>query len=102
MYSPHAYDATAESGSGFDPTHRESMLQKLLSYGFDVSMQTATIVWEPDGAVDAPTEIRVPARVYPRGVMIECGGCTVEESPGLVRLRTPPPGNPVTVTLRPR
>jgi hypothetical protein len=50
----------------------------------------------------APTEIRVPARVYPRGVMVECGGCTVEETPGLVRLRTPPPGNPVTVTLRSR
>lgn len=188
VYSPHAYDPTAESGSGFDPSHRESMLQKiadmrveadaigaalfigeyggvadkpgiaeymtaaydgagaaaasstywaydkddgygilradgsekkeltdvltrpypervagkLLSYGFDASTRTATIIWEPDESVDAPTEIRVPQRVYPGGAIVECGGCTVEDAPGLVRLRTAPPGNPVTVTIRPR
>jgi endoglycosylceramidase len=189
VYAPHAYDPSAESGSGFDPDHRLSMLQKisdmrdeatamgaslflgeyggnasqpgitaymsaaydgagavgasttywaydkkddgygllkadgsekkeladvltrpypervagrLLSYGFDPSMHTATISWEPDASVDAPTEIVVPARLFPAGVTVDCGGCTVEDAPGLVRLRTSPPGNPVVVTLRAR
>jgi endoglycosylceramidase len=189
VYAPHAYDPSAESGSGFDPDHRLSMLQKisdmrdeatamgaslflgeyggnasqpgitaymsaaydgagavgasttywaydkkddgygllkadgsekkeladvltrpypervagrLLSYGFDPSMHIATISWEPDASVDAPTEIVVPARLFPAGVTVDCGGCTVEDAPGLVRLRTSPPGNPVVVTLRAR
>jgi len=188
VYAPHAYDPTAESGSGFDPLHRESMLQKiadmrseadaiggalflgeyggnadhpgiaeymaanydgagaaaasstywaydkdngyaildkdgkekkvladaltrpypqrtagkLLSYAFDASTRTATVRWEADASVDAPTEIVVPARVYPSGVVVDCGGCTVEEAPGLVRLRAVPATSPVTVTLRPR
>jgi hypothetical protein len=65
-------------------------------------MHTATISWEPDASVDAPTEIVVPARLFPAGVTVDCGGCTVEDAPGLVRLRTSPPGNPVVVTLRAR
>ena len=80
----------------------ERVAGKLLSYGFDASTQTATMSWESDPSVEAPTEISVPARVFPRGVTVECGGCMVEEAPGIVRLRTPPPGNPTTVTLRPR
>jgi endoglycosylceramidase len=27
MYAPHAYDSGAESGSGFDPTHRDAILE---------------------------------------------------------------------------
>lgn len=189
VYAPHAYDPSAESGSGFDPDHRLSMLEKisdmrgeadamgaslflgeyggnpsqpgitaymtaaydgagavgastmywaydkgddgygllradgsekkeladvltrpypqrvagrLLSYGFDPNMHTATIRWEPDVTVDTPTEIVVPARLFPAGATIECGGCEVREAPGLVRLLTSPPGNPIVVTLRPR
>ena len=75
---------------------------KLLSYGFDANMQTATIQWEPDATVDAPTEIAVPVRLFPRGVTVDCGGCMVEEEPGAVRLRTSPPGNPAVVTIRGR
>ena len=189
VYAPHAYDPSAESGSGFDPDHRLSMLQKisdmrdeadamsaalflgeyggnpsqpgitaymtaaydgagavgagttywaydkdddgygllradgsekkeladvltrpypqrvagkLLSYGFDPNMHTATIRWEPDASVEAPTEIVVPARLFPAGAAVDCGGCTVEEAPGIVRLRTSPPGSPAVVTIRPR
>jgi endoglycosylceramidase len=189
VYAPHAYDPSAESGSGFDPDHRLSMLQKLtdmrdeatamgaslfigeyggnpsqpgitaymsaaydgagavgasttywaydkgddgysllkadgtekkeladvltrpypervagklLSYGFDPNLHSATITWEPDPTVEAPTEIVVPARVFPNGVTVDCGGCTVEEAPGLVRLRTSPPGDPAVVTLHGR
>ncbi|MDB4933369.1 MAG: Endoglycoceramidase [Labilithrix sp.] len=188
VYAPHAYDNAAESGSGFDPSHRDAMIQKvadmrsegdamgaalflgeyggsadlpgiaaymsamfdaagaaaasstywaydkdsgyailnkdgtekkelvdaltrpypervagrLVSYGFDANTRTATIMWETDASVDAPTEIVVPARVYPAGVVVECGGCAVEEIPGLVRLRSVPEGSPATVTIRAR
>ena len=188
VYAPHAYDPTAESGSGFDPLHRESMLQKiadmrseaeaiggalflgeyggnadhpgivehmaanydgagaaaasstywaydkddgyaildkdgrekkaladaltrpypervagkLLSYAFDAGTRTASIRWETDTSIVAPSEIVVPARVYPGGVVVDCGGCTVEEAPGVVRLRSAPPGSPAIVTIRPR
>lgn len=189
VYAPHAYDPSAESGSGFDPDHRQSMLQKiadmrseadtmgaslflgeyggdsakpgiaaymtaaydgagavgasstywaydkkddgygllhadgsekkeladvltrpypervagkLLSYGFDPNVQTATITFEPDSTVATPTEIVTPARTFPGGVTVECGGCVVETAPGIVRLRTAPPGNPAVVTIRGR
>ncbi len=188
VYSPHAYDPSAESGMGFDPDHRQSMLQKisdmrdeataidaslfigeyggdpgqpgiteymtaaydgagavgasttywaydkgdqgygllhadgtekkeladvltrpypmrvagkLTSYGFDPNMHVATIQWEPDATVSAPTEIAVPVRVFPHGVIVDCGGCMVDAAvPGVVRLLTLPPGNPVIVTIR--
>lgn len=29
MYSPHSYDASAESGNGFDPTHRAKILESV-------------------------------------------------------------------------
>lgn len=188
VYSPHVYDPTAESGLGFDPSHRESILfkvadmkaeadlvgaplwigeyggqadkpgiaeymtadydaagaaaastmywaydkdegyallgkdgaekkaladaltrpypertaGKLLSYAFAADTAVATIRWERDESIVTPTEIVVPLRLYPRGVLVECGGCTVEEVPGLVRLRTSPPGDPITVTLHGR
>ena len=71
---------------------------KLLSYGFDPSMHTATIAWEPDATVTSPTEIVVPARLFPAGAVVDCRGCKVEEAPGLVRLLTSPPGNPINPT----
>ena len=80
----------------------ERVAGKLLSYGFDRIMQTATITFEPDASIEAPTEIVVPARVYPRGVVVDCGGCEVEQAPGLVRLLSPQQGSPATVTIRPR
>jgi endoglycosylceramidase len=189
VYAPHAYDPSAESGAGFDPDHRDSMLQKisdmrgeadaigaalfigeyggnpglpgiaaymtaaydgagavgastaywafdkddsgygmlradgsakpeladvltrpypervagrLLSYGYDPNMHTATIRWEPDDTVVAPTELIVPLRLFPQGVSVDCGGCKVESAPGRVRLLSAPPGNPAVVTLRAR
>jgi hypothetical protein len=31
-----------------------------------------------DARVKAPTVIMAPARVYPTGANVDCGGCTVE------------------------
>ncbi|MBX3192755.1 MAG: cellulase family glycosylhydrolase [Labilithrix sp.] len=188
VYSPHAYDPAAESGDGFDPSHRDPFLFKvadlreeanalgaglflgeygghvdkpgiveymtaaydaagmaaastaywahdrdegyamlnpdgsekkilldvlvrpypervaghLLSYAFDAGSKTATVTFEPDATIEAPTEIVVPARVYPSGVTVDCGGCAIEEAPGLVRLRDVPAARPAVITIRPR
>lgn len=192
VYAPHAYDPSAESGDGFDPSHRDPFLLRigalreeadalgaalllgeyggmadkpgiaeymtaaydgagagaasamywaydknddgyallrkdgsekkelvdvvvrpypertagrLLSYAFDRGTKVATIRLVPDPTVDAPTEIAVPRRVYSAGVMVDCGGCTVEELPGLVRLsRASDASNAreLTITIRPR
>ncbi|MBS2011646.1 MAG: cellulase family glycosylhydrolase [Deltaproteobacteria bacterium] len=75
---------------------------KLLSYAYDVPTKTGTVRFEPDASIDAPTEIVVPARIYPRGAAVECGGCEVEEAPGVVRLRKVPSASPAIVTVRPR
>ncbi len=75
---------------------------KLLSYAFDDHAKVATFEYEPDRAIAAPTEIIIPPRVYPAGLTVECGGCSVDELPGLVRLKTAPPGDRVSVTIRAR
>ena len=36
------------------------------------------------------------------GVAVDCGGCTIEEDVGLIRLLTQPPGDLATVTISPR
>jgi endoglycosylceramidase len=74
----------------------------LVGYAFDPGTRVATIRYAPDASVRAPTEIVAPQRVYANGVTVDCGGCAVTTSPGLVKLTSPPPGNPAVVTLRPR
>jgi hypothetical protein len=187
VYSPHSYDRDAESGSGFDPSRREAIIEnykalraeadalgaalwigeyggvadhpgitpymdaqydgagavaagttywaldkgegysllsaeggekkeladvlvrpyptrvagKLRSYGFDEATRTATIDIVSEPAITEPTEIVVPKRVYPNGVNVSCGGCTVDERPGFVHLRAIPAGE-LTLTLTAR
>ena len=72
---------------------------KLLSYAYDAATKTATVRLEADATIDAPTEIVTPARIYPSGVAVECGGCEVETTPGLVRLRKVTAS---VVTVRPK
>jgi endoglycosylceramidase len=74
----------------------------LSSFDFDEASSVLAVRYTPDRGVTTPTEIVVPARAYPNGVAVECGGCDAEIAPGLVRLRTAPNGDAVTVTVRPR
>ncbi len=74
----------------------------LQGWTYDAASRVATIRYAPDASSTAPTEIAAPTRVYPNGADVDCGGCKVETAPGLVRLATPPPGNPAVVTLRAR
>jgi len=73
-----------------------------VAYAFDEATRTFTLTYRPDRDVAAPTEIAVPARVYPGGFVVDCGGCAADSGAAGVTLRTPPPGDPATVTIRPR
>ena len=37
MYSPHSYDTTAESGGGFDPTHRQMILDNVADLAYEAN-----------------------------------------------------------------
>lgn len=186
MYSPHSYDQDAESGAGFDPSHRQQILDSVaelsdeahalraglwigeyggmaeapniveymtaqydaggrvaastmywaydksdgygllapdgsekanllgalvkpypervagdpISYAFDASTNTFTFVYRPDRSLGAPTEIVVPARNYPAGYQVECGGCEHEPASGKLLITSPPTDSPATITIR--
>lgn len=188
VYAPHSYDATAESGGGFDPAKRAMVIENVaalreearqlgaalwigeyggpatapgiveymdaeydafaavaagsmywsydrgdgyalldadgnekpvlagvlvrpyperiagdpIAWSWDPDTATFTFTYEPDRALALPTELTVPERCYPAGYTVECGGCEIEQVPGALRLRSPPPGSPATVTLRPQ
>jgi endoglycosylceramidase len=188
VYAPHSYDASAESGDGFDPAHRAQVMDSVAAlraeadalgaalwigeyggsaaapgigaymdaeadafaavgassmywsydrdggYGFldedgaekavlvaalvrpypervagdpidwswDAASRTFRFTYAPDAASTLATELVVPERCFPgAGYVVDCGGCTVEKAPGILRLLTPPPGAPATVSLRP-
>jgi endoglycosylceramidase len=58
----------------------------LQRWSYDPSARTLDVSWTPDASITAPTVIMAPARVYPDGVTVECGGCTVETAGNEVRL----------------
>jgi len=48
--------------------------------GFETS--PFTLRYHPDRAQAAATVISVPARVYPDGYLVDCGGCAYERVGG--------------------
>ena len=71
------------------------------SFAFDATTSTFTLTYAPDPEVTAPTEISVPARAYPAGYQVSCGGCTTERAAGVLRILSPPAGATAVVTIRP-
>jgi hypothetical protein len=69
-----------------------------IAYGFDGA--AFTFSYRPDGSKLA-TEIVVPARVFPDGYDVDCGGCAYEIVAGALRI-TRAAGSPTTVVLRAR
>jgi endoglycosylceramidase len=184
MYAPHSYDASAEGGGGFDPSHRAQILDNVgklageaqslaaglwigeyggdpgapgivdymtaqydaagaaaagtmywsydksggygllapdgsdkpvldgvltrpyparvagdpISYAFDAASSRFTFSYRPRGK--SPTEIVVPASVYPSGYAVDCGGCAYEMHGDELVITSPPPGATATVNLQ--
>lgn len=78
----------------------ERVAGDLLSYAFDAATAVFTFTMRPDPALAAPTLVAIPARRWPRGYTVDCGGCTVEKTAGGARLTGLLPGAPLAVTLR--
>ncbi len=72
-----------------------------LSYAFDAATSTFTLSYRADPAISAPTEISVPSRVYPSGYAVQCDGCEIEEAGPILRVTSPPSGDPAIVTIAP-
>ena len=72
-----------------------------LSWSFDEATSTFEFSYTPDPSIDAPTEIAVPARAYPAGFAVSCGGCAYEMATGGVTITAPPATDPAVVTISP-
>jgi endoglycosylceramidase len=71
------------------------------SWTFDPSSKVFELTWRPDASITAPTVILAPARLYPNGVNVECGACTVELAGNEVRV-TAVTGDPAVARVSPR
>jgi endoglycosylceramidase len=58
----------------------------LESWSYDPVARTLDVQMKRDPSITAPTVIIAPARVYPDGVTVDCGGCTVETVGNQLRL----------------
>jgi len=55
MYAPHSYDSTAESGAGFDPTHRQQILDNVGELAYEAQTLGAGLwIGEYGGDPTAP------------------------------------------------
>lgn len=71
------------------------------SWSFDAAKRTFTLRYRPDRAIHAPTTIFVPARAYPNGHHVDCGGCTWSEAGGQIAITEPAAGDAATITISP-
>jgi endoglycosylceramidase len=72
-----------------------------VTWTFDDATSTFTLTYHPRASVTAPTIVSVPARVYPAGYVVSCGGCKSSVSTGSLTITAPPAGDPAVVTLTP-
>jgi endoglycosylceramidase len=55
MYAPHSYDSAAEGGSGFDPSHRQSILDNVANLADEAkSLHAGLWIGEYGGVASAP------------------------------------------------
>jgi endoglycosylceramidase len=79
----------------------ERVAGKPIAYTFDAATAAFTFTYSPDRAVHAPTEITLPARTYPAGFQVDCGGCTYLLRAGGITITAAAADDPATVTVRP-
>jgi endoglycosylceramidase len=72
-----------------------------VSYAFDAATRTFTFTYRPDSSVRAPTVLSLPDRVFPKGYVVDCGGCASTKEAGRLILTSPPPGDVAVVTVHP-
>ena len=70
-----------------------------LGWTFDPATSEFTFQWKPDARIKEPTTIMIPARSYPAGYTVDCGGCQVTMGSDLELSGVT--GNLASVTVRP-
>jgi endoglycosylceramidase len=93
-YSRGGYGVLADDGSERKELlgtlvrpYPERVAGTLERYAFDEGTRVFSVSLRPDPALaGAATELALPARVYPEGFVVECGGCSVERLAGGARL----------------
>lgn len=107
-YTKGGYGMLAADGSEAQPLvdtlvrpYPERVAGDPVSWTYDASSSTFTFTYHPDASISAPTVLSVPARRYPNGYAVDCGGCAYTPSPGSLIVTSPPAGDPAVVTLHP-
>jgi len=107
-YTKGGYGMLAADGSEAQPLvdtlvrpYPERVAGDPVSWTYDASSSTFTFTYHPDASISAPTVLSVPARLYPKGFTVDCGGCAYTQSPGSLVVTSPPAGDPAVVTLHP-
>ncbi len=52
------------------------------SWAYDDATSTFTFRYRPDPSIAEPTVLSIPPRLYPRGTVVDCGGCTHASTAG--------------------
>jgi endoglycosylceramidase len=72
-----------------------------IAYAFDAATSTFTFSYTPDASLKLPTEIVVPARVYPSGWSVDCAGCALTMRGDELVVDAPPTDRPATIRIHP-
>jgi endoglycosylceramidase len=107
-YTRGGYGLLNEDGSEAQPLvdsvvkpYPERVAGDPIAWAFDDATGTFTLKYHARASVAAPTIVSVPARVYPSGYVVTCGGCKASVAAGSLTITTPPAGDPAVVTLTP-
>jgi endoglycosylceramidase len=72
-----------------------------VSWSFDAASSTFTFTYHASPSMAAATILSVPARVYPSGYAVDCGGCSASAQGASLVVSSPPPGDPAVIVLHP-
>jgi endoglycosylceramidase len=75
VYAPHSYDAAAEGGGGFDPTHRQQILDNVAKLAGEAqSLHAALWIGEYGGMATAPGIVEYMTAQYDAAGQAAAGG----------------------------
>ena len=72
-----------------------------ISFSHDRSTGLFTFAYRPDRTIAAPTIVSLPARAYPNGFSVDCGGCEQHVEANRLVITKPAEGDTVTVRVSP-
>lgn len=107
-YARGGYGMLAYDGSDAQPLdatlvrpYPERVAGDPVSWSWDDATSTFTFTYRADANVSAPTVLSVPARLYPKGFHVDCGGCANEVDGASLLVTSPPTGDPAVVVVSP-